>query len=132
MSENATLFGACRVYLWSSATAGCSAPWPLAPWPHVLTIDIEQGGMVITEVFPLFISAARTMPSEAASDATMIAAGGLFLRFISCSSLAATDFGPRTRPAADRAASSRRVQRERGLISSNHRLGEHAFLAPWT
>src|SRR3954471_13998583 len=76
MSENATLFGACRVYLWSSATAGCSAPWPLAPWPHVLTIDIEQGGMVITEVFPLFISAARTMPSEAASDATMIAARG--------------------------------------------------------
>src|SRR3954447_8446336 len=95
MSENATPFGAFRVYLSSSATAGRSAPWPLA-WPHVLTMDIEQG------------DAARAMPPETASDATMIAVAGMFLLFISCASFAATPFGPRTRPAADRAVPLRR------------------------
>src|SRR4051794_23201558 len=75
MSENATPFGAFRVYLSSSATAGRSAPWPLA-WPHVLTMDIEQGG------------AARAMPPETASDATMIAVAGVFLLFSSCASFA--------------------------------------------
>src|SRR3954454_17911518 len=86
MSENATPFGACRVYLPSSATAGRSAPWPLASWPHVLTMDIEQGGMVITGTFPLFTSAARAMPPETARHASVVITA-MFLLFIGSAAL---------------------------------------------
>src|SRR5688572_46903 len=96
MSENATPFGPVRVYLssWCTCCPGGSPGWRFSG-PHVLTMDIEHIG-----------SAIATLP-KTASDATMIAVAGVFLLFISCASFAAAPFGPRTRPAADRAVFSR-------------------------